>query len=33
MKAKFELGKRMEHYGEGGSPGKDTRDETGVKVE
>lgn len=32
-KAKFELGKRMELHGESGSSGKDTRDETGAKVE
>ncbi|ELW72464.1 40S ribosomal protein S3a [Tupaia chinensis] len=32
-KPKFELGKLMEHHGEGGSSGKATGDETGAKVE
>ncbi|KAK7819390.1 hypothetical protein U0070_025418 [Myodes glareolus] len=32
-KAKFESGKLMELYGEGGSSGKTTGDETGAKVE
>lgn len=32
-KPKFELGKLMVLYGEGGSSGKNTGDETGAKVE
>lgn len=32
-KPKFELGKLMVLYGEGGSSGNDTGDETGAKVE